>query len=115
MFDLFSFFPIGTMIPVYQTVLLESLDPVSISDLTSDKSALSLSLCNPSLALFDRGNPFQQLCPLSYLLGNPCQTDQIVTTAMRRCLASRLATENSERHTLSSLSWVNFSIAEAEQ
>lgn len=40
------FYPIGTMIPVYPTVLVESLDPVSISDLTSDKSSLSLS---PSL------------------------------------------------------------------
>lgn len=79
------------------------------------RQKLSLSLSNPSLALFYRGNPFQQLCPLSYLLGNPCQADQIVTTAMRRCLANRLAAENSERCTLSSLSWVNFSMAEAEQ
>lgn len=79
------------------------------------KLPLSLSLSNPSLALFYRGNPFQQLCPLSYLLGNPCQADQIVTTAMKRCLANRLAAENSKRCTLSPHSRVKFSIAEAER
>lgn len=109
MFDLFSFFPNWYHDPSLPNSFIGITgSSVHLRPHQRQKRSLSLSLCNPSLAFFDRGNPFQQLCPLSYLLGNPCQTDQIVTTAMRRSLASRLATENSERHTLSSLSLLIF-------
>lgn len=67
----------------------------------SPTSPVTKTFSLPLSLFFEGGNSFQQSCPLSYRLGNPCQAHQMVTTAMRRCPANCLAAKNSEQCGLS--------------